>query len=238
MHFDPPLLEGILERRYKRFLADVRLPDGRMVTAHCPNTGSMRGCAQPGWRVWLSPATEPARKLAYTWELVEVDDGACVGVNTGRPNRVVCEALRAGLIPALRGYSCLRTEVRYGQEGSRIDILLDEAQNGAPPAWVEVKNVTLLEQGVALFPDAVTTRGQKHLRELMAVRATGQRAVVLFCVSHTAAQHFAPAGQIDPEYARLLGEAAAQGVEVMAWRCALSPTAWVLDVEIPVMLAG
>ncbi len=167
MKLQHPLTPGRLLRRYKRFLADVELSDGTVVTAHCPNSGSMLGCAAPGSPVLLSRSGNPSRKLPYTWELVHA--GACwVGINTGLPNRLVREGIEQGIVTELQGYGRIRQEVCYGAERSRIDLLLEEPGL----CYVEVKNFTLVEDGVARFPDAVTTRGQKHLRELMAMVMT------------------------------------------------------------------
>ena len=181
MRFDTPLIGGRLVKRYKRFLADVELETGETVTAHCTQPGSMMGLVDPGLRVWLSRSDNPKRKLKYSWEIVEVDIGAgpaLVGVNTGLPNRLVAEAIEAGAIPELTGYAELKREVRYG-ENSRIDILL--TAEGEPPCYVEVKNVTLMRTpGLVEFPDAVTTRGAKHFRELAQMVGRGNRAVTVF----------------------------------------------------------
>ncbi len=220
MKFPDTLIEGQLVKRYKRFLADVQLPDGEIVTAHCPNTGSMLGCQPPGARVWLSPASNPQRKLRYTWELVETERGTLACVNTARPNAQVRAAIEAGIISGLAGYGEVRAEVRYGGEKSRIDLHLSGHKLQAD-AWVEVKNVTLCEGGIGYFPDAVTLRGQKHLRELMAQAAVGERAVLLFCVNHTGIREVRPADRIDPAYGQLLREASVRGVELMAWQADL-----------------
>lgn len=212
MRFDPPLREGILVRRHKRFLADVRLADGTELTAHCANSGSMLGVAVPGSPVALSHHPDKGRKLAWSWELVRL--GAhWVGVNTALPNHLVAEAIASGAIPALAGYPTLRREVAYGT-GSRIDLLLQGG--GRPDCYVEVKNVTLAEGTVARFPDSVTTRGQKHLRELMAVRTKGHRAVLVFWVFRGDCTEVRPADELDPEYGRLLREASRSGVELVA----------------------
>ncbi|MDY7116305.1 DNA/RNA nuclease SfsA [Halomonas sp. SSL-5] len=221
----PELIPGTLLRRYKRFLADVRLDDGREVVAHCPNTGSMRAVNVPGCRVWLSPSDDPKRKLAWTWELIELPqpDGrlAMASVQTGRANRIVEEALRAGRVPSLTGYAELRREApvaRAGEKASRLDFRLDDPARGT--AFVEVKQVTLREpDGHGYFPDAVSERGRKHLEVLMALAAAGQRAVLLFCVAHEGIADVAPAEHLDPAYARALREAATRGVEVLAQRC-------------------
>lgn len=220
MNFPENLLEGRLIARYKRFLADVRLADGDIVTAHCPNTGSMRGCQPQGARVWLSPASNPKRKLRYTWELVETAPGELACVNTGRPNAQARAAVEAGLVPSLSGYGAIRSEVRYGAENSRIDLHLS-AHPQQPDAWVEVKNVTLCEDEVGYFPDAVTLRGQKHLRELIAQVKAGERGILLFCVNHTGVGEVRPADHIDPAYGDLLRQAAREGVELMAWQSGL-----------------
>ncbi len=219
MHM-PELVEGRLIRRYKRFLADVRLPDGMEVTAHCPNTGSMLGCQPDGGRVWLSVSDNPKRKLRYTWELVETSPGVIACINTARPNAQVKAAVEQQWIPALAGYARCRPEVRYGDEKSRIDWLLS-GHDDQPDAWVEVKNVTLCEQGVGYFPDAVTTRGQKHLRELMAQVQAGDRGMLVFCVNHTGIERVRPADHIDADYGRLLREAVACGVELVALQAGL-----------------
>ncbi|MFC4260252.1 DNA/RNA nuclease SfsA [Marinobacter lacisalsi] len=221
MNFPEDLIEGRLLKRYKRFLADVRLPDGETVTAHCPNTGSMMGCQPDDARVWLSPASNPKRKLRYTWELVETAPGELACVNTVRPNAQARAAVEAGAIAPLVGYGSVRSEVRYGEEKSRIDLYLSDHAELAD-AWVEVKNVTLCEAGVGYFPDAVTLRGQKHLRELMAQVRAGDRAVLLFCVNHTGVTEVRPADHIDPAYGKLLREASAAGVELMAWQAELA----------------
>ena len=218
----PSLLEGRLVRRYQRFLADVETAGG-LVTAHCPNTGSMLGCKDAGMRVWLSPAANPARKLAWTWELVETAPGVIVGVHTGRSNALVREAIDAGAVPELTGYPTLRPERKYG-EGSRIDLLLQAP--GRPDCYVEVKNVTAaVEGGVGYFPDAVTARGAKHLRELAAMVAAGHRAVLVFCVQRGDVAEVRPADHIDPAYGRALRDALAAGVEVLALGATVTPQA-------------
>ncbi|WP_286240102.1 DNA/RNA nuclease SfsA [Neptuniibacter halophilus] len=220
MHLDN-LIEGRLIKRYKRFLADVELADGREVTVHCPNTGSMKNCADPGSRVWLQDSGNPKRKYPLGWELVEVEQRYLACINTGRANKLMREAIEAGVISELAGYQSIRQEVRYG-ENSRIDLLLES--DDRPCVWVEIKNVTLLEEGNwGSFPDAVTQRGAKHLQELMTMVAQGDRAVMLFCVPHTGIQQVRPADQIDPEYGRLLRQAAEAGVEVLAYAAEIDP---------------
>ncbi len=219
MDFTQPLLAGKLIKRYKRFLADVELENGTVVTAHCPNSGSMKTCAEPGWEVRLSRADNPKRKLKFTWELVH--NGTCwIGINTHLANKLAAEAIETGWIPELSGYTSLRTEVRYGQN-SRVDILLESESKRC---YVEVKNVTLVEaDGVYRFPDAVTKRGLKHLHELREMVAQGYRAVMLFAIQRSDGSHFEPATQIDPEYATALKEAYAAGVEILPYRAEIDP---------------
>lgn len=238
MKFAPQLHSATLVKRYKRFLADVILPDGTERTLHCPNTGSMLHCAQPGSRVWYSDSGNPARKYPCTWELVEVDQRHKVGVNTGRANALVKEAIAAGAIEQLRGYANCRSEVRYGSENSRIDFLLTD-QPDAPgvDCYVEVKSVTLgLGQGQGAFPDAVTARGLKHLRELMEMKASGHRAVLLFCVQHEGISEVRPADEIDPAYGALLREAQGSGVEVFAYRADIDEQEIRLAAQVPIRL--
>ncbi len=230
----PPLLEGRLVDRYKRFFADVRLADGQTVTAHCPNPGSMRNCRPDNARVWLSKATNPKRKLRFSWELVEVD-AALVAVNTGRANQVVAEALEAGAIEELTGYDRVRPEVRYG-ERSRVDFLLERGENDL--CYVEVKNVTLgVGGGVTAFPDSVTERGTRHLNELSAVVSAGHRAVLLFCAARSDTRVVRPADDIDPVYGRALRAAAAAGVEILAYGCEVSIQGLWLRNRLPVDLS-
>lgn len=228
----PPLISGKLIRRYKRFLADVELDDGTVVTAHCPNSGSMKGCNLPGSPVMLSRSDNPARKLAFTWELVQIN-GFWVGLNTMLPNQLTEEGVKDGTISELQGYAKLRREVPYGSERSRIDLLL--SGNGVD-CYVEVKNVTLVENAQALFPDAVTTRGQKHLRELMEVVAGGGRGVVFFTVQRGDGLSVAPADNIDPEYGRLLRQAVKSGVEAIAYRAEVTPKEIKLTEKLEVVL--
>lgn len=220
MKIPVPIIQGRLIRRYKRFLADITLPDGSEVTAHCPNTGSMLGCQPDDARVVLSVSDNPKRKLQYTWELVETSPGVWACVNTARPNAQAREGIEQGVITELTGYPQCRSEVGYGSEKSRIDLHLSGHET-RPDAWVEVKNVTLCEQGTGYFPDAVTIRGQKHLRELMAQVAAGDRAVLLFVVNHSGIEVVKPADTIDPAYGKLLRQAQAAGVEVLAYRAGL-----------------
>ncbi len=230
MQLPTPLLSGKLVRRYKRFFADVELDDGSVVTAHTPNTGSMKQCAVPGYPVLISRADDPKRKLKYTLELIRVGD-YLVDTHTQRANRVVEEALRNGWIAGLDGYS-ITAEYRFGD--SRIDFYLEK---GEEKILVEVKNVTLCcQETVACFPDAVTTRGQKHLRELLAAKQQGFRAVIFFLVQRGEATAFTPADDIDPDYGRILREVTAQGVEALAYKTEVSTTENRVAEKIPVVL--
>ncbi len=232
----PELVPGTLLRRYKRFLADVRLDDGTEVVAHCPNPGRMTSCAIPGGRVLLSPANSPRRKLRWTWEIAYAgaDGTTAVLVNTSRPNAVVAEALASGAVPGLEGYTTIRPEVRYG-ERSRVDFLL--GGEGLPDAYVEVKSVTLLSApGVASFPDAVTERGRRHLYELDAVRRAGHRAVLIFLLSRGDADVIRPADEIDPAYGAALREVAAAGVALCGLRARVSPEEVSVAGTVPVVL--
>jgi len=222
MRFDPPLEEGRLLRRYKRFLADIETVSGELLTIHCPNTGSMLNCMAENARVWFSRSTDPKRKLPGTWELGETPHGRLAVINTGRANALVEEALRGGLIAELNGFTGLKREVPYGQERSRIDFRLDYPTG---PVFVEVKSVTLgfADSPVAAFPDARTERGAKHLRELASLARAGVRAVQLYCVNLSAIDAVRPAVEIDPVYAAALAEAVAAGVEVLAYGAVISP---------------
>lgn len=222
MHFDAPLIEGRLVRRYKRFLADVEL-NGEVVTVHCANPGAMLGLVAPGNRVWLSRSSNAKRKLPLSWEMVEADFGGrrhIVGINTAHPNRIAAEAIGDGLVPELAGYETLRREVRYGK-ASRVDILLETM--GRPACYVEVKNVHLMrEPGLAEFPDSVTARGARHLDELGDMVEEGHRAAMLFIIQMPA-ERFTLASDIDPYYAQAFTRARSRGVEAFAVTCALDP---------------
>ena len=220
MHFEPALQPATLITRYKRFLADVITPDGREITLHCANTGAMTGCATPGDTVWYSTSDNAKRKYAHSWELTETQQHHWICVNTLRANQLVCEAITQDRIPELSGYSKLTSEVKYGAENSRIDLML-QAEN-QPDCYIEVKSVTLLHQGQGYFPDAVTLRGQKHLRELQSMAEQGQRAVLFFAVLHSGIESVSAAHHIDPRYSDLLKHVQNNGVEVMCYGAALS----------------
>jgi len=233
LRYGRALVEGRLIRRYKRFLADIQLPEG-VVTASCPNTGSMMGCCEPGSRVWLSESDSATRKYRHTWELVEVDREVVVGINTSLPNALVAEAIGDGTIGELSAYASMRREVAFGEERSRVDFLLESA--GREPCYVEVKNVTAAaSRGVALFPDCVSERGSRHLRELIRLKALGARPVQLYCVQRGDVKEVRPADGIDFEYGRTLREAIAAGVEVLAYRAKVTPDEVRLEEKIPVV---
>jgi sugar fermentation stimulation protein A len=233
MLFSSPLVEGRLIRRYKRFLADIQLEGAGVITAAVPNTGSMMGCCDAGNRVWLSESDSATRKYRHTWELVQVGR-VMIGINTGRPNALVAEAIADGTIPELAGYPGVRREVRYGEEGSRVDIVLEAPRR--KPCYVEVKNVTAAaSKGIALFPDSVSDRGTRHLRELIRLKARGLRPVQLYCVQRSDVREVRPADGIDYEYGQTLREAIAAGVEVLAYRAKVTPTEIRLEERIPVV---
>jgi sugar fermentation stimulation protein A len=235
MHYPSPLIAARLIRRYKRFLADVRLDDGNVVTAHCANTGAMTGCMGEDWRVWLSKSTNPKRKLAYSWELTETPDGYFACVNTARANALIKEAIKSGVIHALQGYETIRSEVRHAQ--GRLDLLLENPGR----CYVEIKNVTLLEAsrgaGQGFFPDAVSQRGTRQLGELRDLACNGARAVVCFCVTHSGIEKVSPARHIDPAYSEALQDAIAAGVEVIAYGAEISPTDIRIRQQLTVVLA-
>ena len=222
MRFETPLVPARLIRRYKRFLADCTLEDGREVTAHCANPGSMMGLAEPGEKIWLEPNDDPKKKLKYGWRLVDHENGHFTGVDTSIPNKALRAALEAGEIPELAAYQTVRAEVKYGQN-SRIDFLL--SQPGLPDAYVEVKSVTLSRQpGLAEFPDSVTARGTKHLGELSAMVAEGHRAIMLYLVQRTDCADLSLAADIDPAYAAAFEVAQNKGVERLIYGTRISPT--------------
>ena len=220
MEFSRDLIQGTLVKRYKRFLADVVLKSGEKVTAHCPNTGAMAGLKEPGSEVWLSPATKAkTRKLNYTWELIRVEKGL-VGINTLLPNKIVTEAILAGLIPELAGYDHLKNEVKYG-ESSRIDILL--SSHGKPDCYVEIKNVHLVRTPkIAEFPDSVSARATKHQKELSTIVNNGDRAVTFYLCQREDCEIFRLAQDIDPNYAMATANAEKKGVEMLSYDCSLS----------------
>lgn len=221
MLFSPPLIETVLLRRYKRFLADVELPDGETITVHCANPGSMLGLTEPGIRAWISDSQNPKRKLQYSLEMVEVDN-TFVGVNTNLPNRLACEAIEAGRIPDLSRYETLRTEVKYG-ENSRIDILLESPETN--PVYVEVKNVHFSRTpGLFEFPDSVTARGAKHLDEMSREVEKGNRAVMLYVIQRNDGDRFCLSRDLDPNYGKAFDRARKAGVEAIALRCNVTPS--------------
>lgn len=232
IRYGDSLIEARLVRRYKRFLADVELAGGEVVTAHCANPGSMKTCMVEGGRVWLSRSNDPRRKLAYSWELACVA-GQMVVVNTARGNQLVAAALERRHIAELAEYDSVRREVRVGDK-SRIDFLLE----GVRPTYVEVKSVTMAadEPGAAQFPDSVSARGTRHLEELMTLRSAGSRAVLLFCVARSGVRAVRPADAIDPVYGQTLRKAAAAGVEILAYASVIGPRAIAMRQRIPVEL--
>lgn len=236
MQFPTPLIRGQLIKRYKRFLADVKLDSGEEITAHCANPGAMLGLVEPGSAVWLSKSDNPKRKLKFSWELIEVDLGAgpvLVGINTSHPNALVAEAISSGVINELSGYPALRREVRYGVN-SRIDILLGKPDLSL--CYVEVKNVHLMRKsGFAEFPDSVTARGAKHLVELSGMVAEGHRAVMVYLVQRGDAKTFSLAREIDPAYGAAFDAAAKAGVEALAYACELALEGIEVSRRIPII---
>ena len=216
----PPLHRGVLLRRYKRFLSDIQLDSGDEVLAHCPNPGSMKTCQEPGWTVLLTHRADKKRKLKWTWEVALDGSKEPILINTARPNRIVEEAVAAGRIPSLTGYPTLKREVKYGAENSRIDLLLEKP---GERCFVEIKSVTMAApEGGAMFPDSVSKRGSRHLRELIAQKKAGDRSVLFFLLSRGGLHSVRPADEIDPTYGKTLREAVAAGVEVIAHRAVFS----------------
>lgn len=215
----PPLQSATLLRRYKRFLADVRLDNNEEITLHCANTGKMTGCGEMNDKIWFSDSQSKTRKYPCSWELTELKNGEITCINTHRSNLLTVEALENKVIKELSEYDHIQTEVKYGEENSRIDILL--TSDNLPDCYVEVKSITLVDNNkrIGMFPDAETVRGQKHLRELMLMREQGHRAVIFFCGLHSGFDCFTVAHHIDPTYAKLLKEAIQKGVEVYAYAC-------------------
>ncbi len=231
MRFHSQLIRGMLIQRYKRFLADVRLTNGQVVTAHCTNTGSMMGCNKPGSPVYVSKSARTGRRLLYTWEMIRAD-GTWIGINTLHPNRLVAEAIETGVLGELRGYDALRREV-VTRPGTRLDLCL-EGGNGA--CFVEVKNVTLSFGGAAAFPDAVSERGTKHLKELIRLRRKGHRAAVVYVVQRSDCAYFRPADEIDAEYGRWLRRAVRAGVEALPYEAEVTPKEIVITRRLEIRL--
>lgn len=219
-----------LIQRYKRFLADITLPDGSETTIHCANTGAMKGCAEPNDTTWYSTSENPKRKYPFSWEVTQTKNNDFICVNTLRANQLVEEALRAGKISELSGFESLQREVKYGAENSRIDFLT--TYSNKPDTYIEVKSVTLLESGHGYFPDAVTLRGQKHLRELMDMVEQGNRAVLLFAVLHSGIDDVAAAAHVDPAYGKLLSQAHKTGVEIIAYKANFALKSGVVDITL------
>lgn len=235
MKFDTSLIPGTLIKRYKRFLADVVLENGQQITAHSPNTGSMLGCAEPGSKVWLRDTANPKRKYPYAWELTTSTQGSLVGINTGIVNHLVSEAIDNGVVAELQDYDEIRSEVKYGAENSRIDLLL-QAEGDRADCYLEIKNVTAVDaEGTAIFPDAVSQRATRHLRELMHVIELGQRGMIFFCIQRDDINSFKPADNIDPEYGQMLRKAIEAGVEAVAYRADVSPQGVVLTTRVSVI---
>jgi sugar fermentation stimulation protein A len=240
MIFENRLREGILVRRYKRFLADVKLKDGSVITVHCPNTGSMTNCSDPGSRVWFSRSNNEKRKYHSTLQIIQTETNDFVGINTNLANDLVVEAIGNNIVKSLAFYASLRREVVFGGQRSRIDLKLENSSVGGNNCFVEVKNVGYgISNGAGLFPDAITLRGQKHLRDLAMIRKSGERAVLLFCVQHSGIDFVRPADNIDPSYGTLLREAISSGVEVLAVKAKfdIRSSKICLSHEIPVVLS-
>jgi sugar fermentation stimulation protein A len=223
------LIPGILIKRYKRFLADARLSDGRIVIAHCPNTGSMKGCSEPGRTVYMSYHDNPKRKLQYTWELIDMPT-SLVGINTLIPNRLVYESVKAGAVPELTGYEHIEREVKISDH-TRIDLAMANANRRR--CYIEIKNCTLVDDGAALFPDAVTSRGLKHIHELQSLVESGSRCVMFYFIQRMDALVFRPADHIDPEYGRALRNAASRGVEILVYDVSIDLAGIKLNRKLP-----
>jgi len=233
MRYSTKLMEGVLIRRYKRFLADVRLADGSIVTAHTANTGAMTGLAEPGLRVWLRDSGSDSRKFPLSWELVEIS-GSLVSVNTSMANAVVREGIEAGVVTEFSEYESIRSEVRYGH--SRLDFLLDGSRRHERPCYLEVKSVTLAANGVARFPDAVSVRGTRHLEELANAVKEGFRAVAIFCVQRNDVSEVRPADDIDPGFGNMLRQVTGAGVDAMAYSADVSTAGVVLNRPLPLII--
>ncbi|MBU0484340.1 MAG: DNA/RNA nuclease SfsA [Proteobacteria bacterium] len=230
MNFAQKLQPVILVRRYQRFLADVELADHSIITVHCPNSGSMLGCQTPGLAAMISRSANPNRKYPHTLEMVRVNQ-TWIGINTSLTNRLVKEAIEHGIIQELLPFDTIRAEVKTGQ--SRLDFLL---QNGESKIWLEVKNCTMAQEKTAMFPDAVTARGTKHLHELLKLKKEGHRAAILFCVQREDTDCFTPARQIDPLYAEILGQVYKQGVEILAYQAQVSPEQIMIVRKLPIVI--
>ena len=230
MKFKEKLVHGTLIKRYKRFLADVRLDDGSEVIAHCTNSGSMKSCLENGAEVYLTPVNDPNRRTKFTWEMIKIN-GDWVGINTSNPNRLVYDAVLEWKIDGLKGYTTVQREVKF--RDSRFDVF---AENTQEKCFIEVKNVTLKDGNYALFPDAVTTRGQKHLRTLMEVKKEGMRAIMFYVIQRGDVEIFTTAMDIDPEYAKTLKLASNSGVEIFAVRAKVTPYGIDLTEKLPVII--
>jgi len=227
MKFEKPLTHGRLIKRYKRFLADVKLDSGEIITAHCTNSGTMKSCLEDNAEVYLTPVNDPKRKTKFTWEMIKINND-WIGINTGNPNKLAFEAVKNGKIEKLKGYTEVKREVKF--DDSRFDVM---ARNEYETCFIEVKNVTLKEEYYALFPDAVTTRGKKHLETLIKVKEQGMRAVMLYVIQRMDVSIFAPAIEIDPEYAKTLKKAYEKGVEIIPIQAKVTPEKIELIKELP-----
>ncbi len=227
MKYDTPLIQGKLIKRYKRFLADIELNDGSIVVAHCTNSGSMKTCIEEGVPVYLSPAKDPKRKTKFTWEMIFINNH-WIGINTSIPNIIVYEALKNKTIPELSTYTKVKREVKF--DDSRFDVY---AENDNEKCFIEVKNVTMKDSNKAIFPDAVTSRGQKHLKTLIEVKKSGIRAVMFYVIQRQDIEIFAPAKQIDPDYAKRLNKAHENGVEIIPYMAKVSPEGIELSKKLP-----
>lgn len=231
MYWFPPLESAQLVKRYKRFLADVITPAGKLLTIHCANTGAMTGCATPGDTVWYSKSNNIKRKYPHSWELTKTQTGDWICVNTHRANDLISQFITENKIPELSDYDNISREVKYGDENSRIDLLLKKKQQ--VNCYIEVKSVTLLENNIGYFPDAVTIRGQKHLRELSLIAERGERAVLFFAVLHTGIKKMSVASHIDCQYAALLQQATNVGIEILCYQIKISEKGLAMDKKIP-----
>lgn len=235
MLITPPLIPATLIKRYKRFLGDVVLSSGQQLTVHTPNTGAMTGCAEPGSRIWLRDTQSVTRKYQYSWEVSETPQGAMVGVHTGIVNQLVSEAIQGNIIQELQGYTDIRQEVRYGNENSRIDLLLQNISR--VDCYIEIKNVTAVDnKGIAFFPDAVSKRATKHCRELLSEVKKGNRGVIFFCIQRNDVKAVRPADEVDAEYGKTLREVVQRGVEVIAYKAMVTADEISLYQAVPVII--